>query len=179
MPNRPATVIIAALLLAGCDATPRSADRAAQPAPPDTVQPATDAARQQAVRDVVGRFGERLRDVSLLAPDSIVTAALRQAYGALVTPALLATWVAHPDSAPGRRVSSPWPGRIRIDSLRPAGAERVVVTGAVLYATSVERAQGGSAATAPVRLEVSRGADGEWRISDYAEDAGSAAAGGG
>ncbi|HEU4628814.1 MAG TPA: hypothetical protein VFS08_03685 [Gemmatimonadaceae bacterium] len=176
------TVLAAvALLLAGCDARP-DAGRPAADAPPDTTSPAAvvvDSAGQQAVRDVVTRFGEQLRNVSLLAPDSILTASLREAYAPFVTPELLAAWTARPDSAPGRRVSSPWPERIRIDSLRTLGAGRVAVTGAVLYVTSAERAQGegegegegASAATAPVRLEVSRGDDGQWRISTYAEGA--------
>jgi hypothetical protein len=170
------TLLAAALLLAGCDGS-RAADRAADSTaarsapPPAEGVPAADSMRQHAVRDVVAHFGERLQAVSLLAPDSVVAAQLAEAYGALVTPQLLAAWTARPDSAPGRRVSSPWPDHIRIDSLRPLRDDLVEVTGAVVYVTSVERARGGSAATAPVRLEVSRSDGGNWRISDYTEGA--------
>ena len=72
------------------------------------------------VRDIVTRFGTRLRDVSLLAPAPDVSRAMRDAYGRLVTPSLLDRWLGAPTSAPGRQVSSPWPDHIAIDSVVPA-----------------------------------------------------------
>ena len=176
MPAPRSSLLAAAILLAGCDGS-RAADRAADStAAPPTAQagdraPPADSTMRRAVRDVVAHLGERMQAVSLLAPDSAVSAQLGEAYGALVTPELLAAWTAYPDSAPGRRVSSPWPDHIRIDSLQPVRDDLVEVTGEVVYVTSVERARGGSAATAPVRLEVGRRADGGWRISGYTEGA--------
>lgn len=170
------TLLAAALLLAACDRG-RPADRPAESpatppaAAPDSVPAPVDSAGLRAVRDVVAHLGERMQVVSLLAPDSTVAGQLAEAYGSLVTPQLLATWTARPDSAPGRRVSSPWPDHIRIDSVRPVRDDLVEVTGAVVYVTSVERARGGAAATAPVRLEVSRAEGGAWRVSGYSEGA--------
>lgn len=151
-------------LLAACGGPP--SDRGAGGGAGHAIDPA---GQQSAVRDLVARFGARMQTVSLLAPDSIRSAQLREAYGALVTPELLADWVAHPDRAPGRRVSSPWPDSIAVQAVREVGAGELEVTGTVLYVTSVERTHGGSAASEPVRLRVRRTADSSWRISAYAE----------
>lgn len=124
--------------------------------------------QRRAVRAVVARFGAQLKTVSLLAPDTLLAAQLRTAYGALVTPALLERWQAHPRQAAGRQVSSPWPDRIEVRTVRPVGADEVEVLGEVVYMTSVERTHGGIAASEPVRLRVRRGADSSWRISGYA-----------
>jgi hypothetical protein len=60
-------------------------------------------------REVVERMGERLKRVSLLAPESVLMREIQEAYAPLVTPELLEQWIADPTSAPGRDVSSPWP----------------------------------------------------------------------
>ena len=117
------------------------------------------------VRQVVERFGERLKQVPLLAPDSIVVREIREVYGSLVTPSLLDTWIAEPAGAPGRQVSSPWPERIEVDSMGPAGAGICRVVGEVVYVTSQEAMEGGAAFRERVVLRLSR--DGGWRISAY------------
>ncbi|HEX6532967.1 MAG TPA: hypothetical protein VF041_00135 [Gemmatimonadaceae bacterium] len=161
----------AACLLAGCDR------QAPHGATAERTVPGTDSAARRTARDVVTRFGSRMQTVSLLAPDSVVSAEMRDAYGALVTPELLAEWMAHPDRAPGRRVSSPWPDHIRVDSVRAVTDRELEVTGAVVYATSAERArgeeegEGKGARSEPVRLRVGKGDDGSWRIRAYAQGA--------
>jgi hypothetical protein len=134
---------------------------------PDTVRAAAGAAAcdSSAARAVVERFGERLRDVALLGPDTAVARAMREAYGPFVTSRLLDGWVARPDSAPGRTVSSPWPARIAIDSVEPAGPSTCRVSGYVVYVTSVEEARGGAASRERVVLRVVN--DGGWRIASY------------
>ncbi|MFN2421307.1 MAG: hypothetical protein ABR527_08000 [Gemmatimonadota bacterium] len=57
---------------------------------------------------------------------------IREVYGSLVTPSLLDTWIAEPAGAPGRQVSSPWPERIEVDSMGPAGAGICQVLGEVV-----------------------------------------------
>ena len=139
---------------------------AGEPPPPVDTALANAAVCDTAdARAVVERFGERLRDVSLLAPDSAVTDQIRQAYAPYVTPGLLAAWVARPDSAPGRKVSSPWPDRIRIDTIRPAGLHTCRVVGQVIYTTSVNETQGGDSLREEVVLRVT--GDTAWRIDDY------------
>jgi hypothetical protein len=75
-----------------------------------------------------------MKNVSLLAPAADVDKAMREQYGDLVTPELLAAWIASPASAPGRDVSSPWPDRIAVDSI--PRAEPCRAYGSVIYATS-------------------------------------------
>jgi hypothetical protein len=86
-------------------------------------------------------------------------------YAPLVTDALLARWLAHPDSAPGREVSSPWPERIEVRSVEAAGESACVVRGMVIYLTSMEVTHGGAAERVPVTVRVVE--DDGWRIARY------------
>jgi hypothetical protein len=118
-------------------------------------------------REVVQTFGERLKNVSLLAPDTIVAAEIRANYGGLVSKHLLDGWLFSPQTAPGREVSSPWPERIQIDSVRAEGAGSCRVDGMIVYLTSMEVTHGGVAALRPVRMLVQQ-VDGDgWVISSY------------
>ncbi len=139
---------------------------AGEPPPPVDTALANAAVCDTAdARAVVERFGERLGDVSLLAPDSAVRDQIRQAYAPYVTPGLLDAWTARPDSAPGRKVSSPWPARIRVDTVRPAGLHTCRVVGQVIYTTSVSETQDGDTLRERVVLRVT--GDSAWRIDDY------------
>lgn len=169
---RPSLLLILVLcttsLVAGCEN-------------PDSENGATDRAsdsaaiygQQRAVEEIVARFASRMQTVSLQAAHNVVSAQVREAYGELVTFELLAEWMELPDSAPGRRVSSPWPDRIEVDTIRRLATDLFEVTGQVVYVTSVDRTPEASAATEPVRLRVIRMADESWRISEYAEGPGS------
>lgn len=130
----------------------------------------TDTACADEARDVVETFGRALQHVSLLAPDSMLEASLREHYGELVTPDLLVQWTADPALAPGRLTSSPWPHRIEVASMT-GDANGCVVQGEVVYATSTDTI--GSEAlreNVTVRLEQHDG----WRISGYEQESGSA-----
>ena len=117
------------------------------------------------VRDVVTRFGARLRDVSLLAPAPDVSRAMRDAYGPLVTPSLLDRWLAAPTSAPGRQVSSPWPDHIAIDSVVPADSGACEVEGRVVYRSSADSSAAQVTREQPVTLRVVD--TGGWHIDDF------------
>lgn len=118
------------------------------------------------VRQIAERFGTRLKTVSVLAPDTMVADQIREAYGTLVTPELLRSWVENPSAAPGRTVSSPWPERIEVRDVREVQPGIYSVDGDVVYVTSVEMAEGGAAAREPVVLRVERGQGHGWRIAD-------------
>jgi hypothetical protein len=151
--------IVAAGLIAACTA------RDSAPAT-DTGQINAAAACDTAgARAAVERFGERLRDVSLLAPDTSVKRQIRETYSPYVTAGLLEVWVAHPDSAPGRKVSSPWPERIAIETIDAAGLYTCRVEGTVVYVTSADQTAGGDAIRERVVLRLTR--DSVWRIDDY------------
>lgn len=158
----PSLLVLAAAALAACgDRAPapraETEDAAGGAAAPSCTDPG--------VREVVERFGERMKQVSTLAPDSIAARAVREAYSGLVTTALLDRWSADPAHAPGKDVSSPWPERIRIDSVAAAGAGECRVSGEIEYLTSVEAANGGAAALAPVTLRVV--SEEGWRIGAF------------
>jgi hypothetical protein len=122
---------------------------------------------ERAVRRLVALFGSRMQTVSLLVPDSLAASRLQEAYGSLVTPDLLSDWMARPTVAPGRRVSSPWPDRIEVQSVTPSGADEYLVTGSLVYETSTSGQSVARVAARPVRIQVRRTGDGGWRISMY------------
>lgn len=156
--TRGVAALITCLLSASCgdrNATPGS-DAALSDAQCDEI----------ASRDVVGQLGRRMKEVPLLASDSAVQAAIRKSYGPLVTRDLLDEWLANPSSAPGRRVSSPWPDRIEIRSVA-AAPDGCLVAGSVLYVTSADTTAAG-ALRSPVEIAL-RNADG-WRISAYEDE---------
>jgi hypothetical protein len=116
------------------------------------------------VRRVVGQLGNRMRLVSLLAPDSVVQRELSDAYGGLVTGALLTSWVTNPALAPGRRVSSPWPARIDVTSIE-AEDDHCVVKGSVVHVTTADTTSPVFRSEVTMRVVDERG----WRVSVYDE----------
>jgi hypothetical protein len=155
----PSFLVVAAAALAACG------DRAPAPRAGAGGNAGASTCTDPGVRQVVEQFGGRMKMVSTLAPDSIAARAVREAYSGLVTPTLLDRWGADPAHAPGKDVSSPWPERIRIDSMAAAGTGECRVSGAIVYVTSVEMANGGAAALVPVTLRVV--SDDGWRISAF------------
>lgn len=118
------------------------------------------------VESVVREFGGRLQTVSLLAPADAVKASLQEQYDGLVSAELLALWQSDPGQAPGRVVSSPWPDRIEVVSTEKLSDSAYRVQGEIIEVTSVEKANGGSAARRPVTLTVERAGDG-WLITGF------------
>jgi len=164
-------IVACSFLLTGCGrpdaaavgASARAVDTAGRPLDPE-----------RAVRRLVTLFGARIQTVSLLVPDSIAAARLQEAYGMLVTPDLLSDWMARPAAAPGRRVSSPWPDRIEVETVTPSGADEYLVTGSLIFESSASGESASRAAARAVRLHVRRSGDGGWRISMYEQAAANA-----
>ena len=98
---------------------------------------ASRAACGVASRRLIAQFGERMRLVSLLAPETVVRREIADAYSQLASPELIAEWQSSPASAPGRDVSSPWPLRIEVRSLNRAG-RNCRAEGDVLYVTNAD-----------------------------------------
>jgi hypothetical protein len=131
--------------------------------PQRNAEQSPDACDDAGARAVVERLGERMKDISLLGPDSVVRLEIRDAYGQLVVPELLDVWRADPVNAPGRLVSSPWPDRIDIRSVTGASPGECRVEGDVVYVTSADT--GAADRREDVVISV-RNADG-WRITAY------------
>jgi hypothetical protein len=100
-----------------------------------------------AVRDAVERFGERLRRVSLLAPESLLVREIETAYAPFVTSRLLETWKSDPSRAPGRQTSSPWPARLEVRSVQAVDDDVCRVAAEIVYASSADGS--GSPAAVP------------------------------
>jgi hypothetical protein len=117
------------------------------------------------VRAVVLSVGERMKLVSLLAPDSVLVREIRDAYEPYVTPELLHTWLSDPSRAPGQQGSSPWPERIDIQSVEATGPGVCRVEGEVVYMTSTEAGTGEAFSRMPVTVHVTNGD--EWLIDSF------------
>jgi hypothetical protein len=130
MTNRGRRFVTGAL---GAAAALACVDRVEEQGSAPASEPGALACDAAGVRDVATRLGDRLRDVSLLAPDAAEQ--IRAAYAPLVTAELLETWAADPTRAPGRSVSSPWPDRIEVTSVTAEG-ERCRLEGEVVSVAS-------------------------------------------
>lgn len=169
-PNGFISFLLATAVLAGCAKGNDSADSTAVV---DTAAVAAATSRQcpSDVRDRVQRLGTQMRRVSLLAPDSIVARDMADAYGSLVTPALLASWQKNPSHAPGRQVSNPWPARIEVKSVDSQGAE-CRVTADVVYVLTSDTLSAVDRRPVTLTLRDQNG----WRVSAYGEGAARSAA---
>lgn len=151
-------IVVSVLLLPfGC------AGREASQPPATSAPPAGEASPAKPARtpaEVVTAFGERLKQVSVLAPPDVAAASIREHYADLVAPALLTVWMGEPAKTPGRQVSSPYPDRIEIKAISE-DANRAEVTGEVVEATNQDEV-----ARATVRVELAL-ESGAWRITAY------------
>lgn len=110
----------------------------------------------QAVTKLVEKFGDKIKNVSLLAPKNIVIKSIEENYGEIVSPALLAQWQSDPQNAPGRASSSPWPERIDITDIEKLSDSKYQVEGEIINMTSVEMLNGGYASKRSVILAVEK-----------------------
>lgn len=154
-----AATVIAGGILLFTPACQRSTQNASKP---DSV--AVAQADSLAVRNLVLTFGNRLKQVSLLAPDSARARAMEAQYGGLVAPALLKQWAADPRHAAGRITSSPWPDHIEIGNVARKSTRVYLVDGEIVERTSADSA--GASGRIPVRIAVWR-VGRAWMIQNY------------
>ncbi|MCL4406234.1 MAG: hypothetical protein M1586_00970 [Patescibacteria group bacterium] len=126
----------------------------------------TTEARQdpRKVLEVVQTFGDRLKNVSLLAPREVLAEGIKENYKGLVTQQLIDAWLTDPAKAPGRLVSSPWPDHIEIISLEPVAANSYKVAGKIIEVTSGDAVNIGFATKRPVTMIVEK-INNRWLIS--------------
>lgn len=115
-----------------------SSRRELQPVPKITTEAAAPKTDEQEVRDLVAQFGDKMKVVSLLAPKDSLVKAIEDNYGPFISPELLVGWKEHPEWAPGRLTSSPWPSRINILSLEHSDDGSYEVQGKIMEMTSTE-----------------------------------------
>lgn len=133
--------------------------------PPPADEPVSNE-EDMAVRQVVTEFGEKLKDVSLLAPADARKASMDAAYAPYLSPELLGEWEGGSPDALGRKTSSPWPDRIEIIEVRAEG-ERYVALGNVIEVANSDEGEA-PAAVYSVTLTLEE-RDGRWLIVDAAK----------
>lgn len=126
----------------------------------------TTADNTQAVLIVVNDFGQQMQKVTLTAPKEQVLQEMQDAYGPYVESRTIAKWAENPQTAPGRRTSSPWPARIDIVSAAPNKDGTYSVQGVVVEVTSEDIKKNTSSVQYPVTLTLTPRQTG-WVISSY------------
>jgi len=157
-----ALIIVLSLSLFGCT----SGGNVTQPntEPPQNNQQPSNENTKDTVARLVKDFGSRLQAVPLQASKDIVTKSMQEKYSGLVSPTLLAQWQNDPLKAPGRLVSSPWPDRIQILTIKQTSEKAFEVKGQIIEITSTEKTSGGYAARRPINLVVEK-IDNHWLIN--------------
>ena len=115
-------------------------------------------AEEARIQAVVEEFGQKLKLVSLLSPTAAED--LKTQYSNYVSAPLLQQWMGTPEKAPGRMVSSPWPDRIEISSIRKTMTVEI---------TSAEVSSGGFTDKIPIQITV-KNSGGSWLIVDYSQE---------
>ena len=119
------------------------------------------------IENLVKSFGDKIKSVSLSAPEGIIKDSLKENYDEFVSLTLLEEWQKDPTNAPGRVSSSPWPERIDIVSVEKLSDTEYVVNGNIIEVTSSEL-NGGVAAIQPIKLNI-KNIEGKWLIDDLIE----------
>lgn len=120
-----------------------------------------DELKEEEIISLVEEFGNRLKNVSLLAPRENLEKSMEENYGKYVVPELIDKWLNNLEEAPGKLVSSPWPDRIELLNLEKLSDTEYLVEGNIVEVTSVE----GEEVRRAIRLNV-KNQDDSWLIHD-------------
>jgi hypothetical protein len=131
---------------------------------PSTTTPPS-AADINAIYQVVGEFGARLKDVGLIAPDQDVITAMDFNLKQLITDRLYQAFVQDTSRIPGRVGSSPWPEGIEIVSVQRLDNGSYTVVGNQIMMDSDALAHGGNDGETPITLTFKK-VNGTWLIDD-------------
>ncbi len=118
-----------------------------------------------AVESLVKNFGEKLKMVSLLAPEDILNQTMGEYYSKFVSPELLDEWKNDPQNAPGRLTSSPWPECIEIIDINKLSKEEYEVKGEIIEVSSTETANNEITVKQPITLSIKK-IDDNWLITN-------------
>jgi orotate phosphoribosyltransferase-like protein len=124
-----------------------------------------NAADINAIYQVVGEFGARLKDVVITTSDQDVITAVDFNLKQLITGRLYQVFVQDKIRIPGRYVSSPWPERIEIASVQMLDSGFYTVNGSQIVMTDDTLAHGGNAGETPITLTLKK-VNGAWLVDD-------------
>jgi hypothetical protein len=134
---------------------------------PMTKMSVTNGDEEVEVMVIVEDFGKTLQTISLQSPNAAEE--MKENYSPFVTPQLLKKWVNNISTAPGRIVSSPWPDRIEITSIKKRSSTEFSITGDIVEVTSMELVNGRAANRIPVHITVEK-VQGNWMIAEYEQE---------
>ncbi len=138
-----------------------------QPNPKPDSQQTVQTADEQEVRDLIAQFGDKMKAISLLAPKDSLIKEIEDNYGPLISSELLAGWKMHPEWAPGRLTSSPWPSRIAVLLLERGDDGSYEAQGKIMEMTSTEATNGSEIDSGQsVALKI-RKQDGKWVVTGF------------
>jgi len=123
----------------------------------------TDEDDKKAVIALVEGFGQKLKDVPLLASAEDLKKSMDENYGSFVSADLITKFLSDPLNAPGRLTSSPWPDRIEVATAEKTSDGVYKVEGTIIEVTSAEQGTSNAADKRSVTLEVKK-TDGKWLI---------------
>ncbi|MFZ2414102.1 MAG: hypothetical protein WAW16_07780 [Candidatus Cryosericum sp.] len=118
-----------------------------------------------AIYQVVGEFGARLKDVDIDASDQDIITAVDYNLKQFITNQLYQAFVQDKIRIPGRYPSSPWPERIEINSVQMLDSASCTVHGSQVMMTDDTVAHGGNAGKTPITLTLKK-VNGIWLIDD-------------
>jgi hypothetical protein len=118
-----------------------------------------------AIYQVVGEFGARLKDVDINASDQDIMTAVDFNLKQFITDRLHQVFVQDKIRIPGRYVSSPWPERIEINSIQMLDSGSYTIHGSQVVMTDDTVAHGGNAGEEPITLTLKK-VNGIWLIDD-------------
>ncbi|MHC1679329.1 MAG: hypothetical protein AB9886_02255 [Candidatus Cryosericum sp.] len=131
--------------------------------PSTTTRPS--AADINAIYQVVGEFGARLKDVDITASDQDMMTAVDFNLKRLITDRLYQAFAQDKSRIPGEYVSSPWPERIEITSVQMLDSGSYTVHGNQVVMTDDTVARGGDAGKTPITFTLKK-VNGIWLIDD-------------
>ncbi len=130
---------------------------------PTTARPSE--ADINAIYQVVGEFGARLKDVDIDAPDQDIMTAVDYNLKQFITSELYQVFVHDKIRIPGRYMSSPWPERIEINSVQMLDSGSCTVHASQVMMTTDNVAHGGNAGEEPITLTLKK-VNGIWLIDE-------------
>lgn len=119
---------------------------------------------ETAAKATIEKFGQALKNVSLLSPQSAQE--IEQNYGDLASPDLIKEWQTDPSSAPGRLTSSPSPDRIEVISIKKTEQEKYLADGEIVEIANGITPEEKFEKRTPVEIIVSR-VGARWLITDF------------
>lgn len=133
---------------------------------PSPGKPPSNEQAENQVRKVVEDFGRSLKNVYVISPNAELISSLRENYSPYLAPDLLESWINNPEQVVGREVSSPWPDRIRINSVNQVSETEYDVKGDIIEVTSTTDVVGGEASGyRPINLKLKR-IEEKWLITE-------------